>query len=152
MDKYVYESDQFGVSEKGIHFLRSRFNYETFNFPEIREISISKDYEIENWGLLLLTGIIFLVISVYYECFVLLDYFFYRPVARYYIEQFTIPMVTIVFGIYCIINSLRKGTVIWIHTGERSKRVLLEEKRNNLEELLTYLKNHSSKDLVVSTQ
>lgn len=149
MDKYIFENDQFGVSEKGVHFLRSRFNYETFNFSEIREISISKEYETENWGLLLLTGVIFLIVSVYYEGFVLMDYYVYRPEARYYIEQFTIPMVTIMFGIYCIVNSLRKGMVIRFHTSEKTKRVLLEDKKVNSEELLAFLKSNSPEELVI---
>jgi len=142
MDKYIFEGDQFGVSKKGIHFLKSRYNYETFNFSDIKELKIYKGKEIKNWILLLSTGIVFLITSLSYEYTILKEHVFGNSGERIYMEQFSIPIVFILIGIYCIVHSLKNGLIMEIITDSSSRQVVLDKSNEDyeLDQLIDFIK------------
>lgn len=49
MQAYNFETRDFAVSDTGIHLLRSRFNYRTILFSEIKRIIIEKGKVTPNW-------------------------------------------------------------------------------------------------------
>jgi hypothetical protein len=56
MAYYNFQTEEFGVSESGIHLLRSGFNYKTITLSEIDRIRIERAKEIHNWWLVFIIG------------------------------------------------------------------------------------------------
>ena len=66
MDNYYFESREFGVSDKGIHLLRSGFNYETIEFSQVDSLTIGRGKELNNWLAILVIGLALLTAAAYY--------------------------------------------------------------------------------------
>ncbi len=106
----MFETSDFGVSETGIHLLRSRFNYETVKFSDISKAEIVKGKELNNWWVIFLFGVLLLsfshsIIEATYE-------YFMKPSGIIYIEQIALPIIPTIFGVYCIYVSLQNGFVL----------------------------------------
>ncbi len=142
MDKYIFEGDQFAISKKGIHFLKSRYNYETFSFSDIKKLKIFRGKEIKNWILLLSTGVVFLLTSLAYEYSILKDHVFGNSGERLYMEQFSIPIVFILIGVYCIIHSLKNGLIMEVATSKSTRQVVLDSSNSEyeLEQLIDFIR------------
>ena len=141
MTEYLFETKDFGLSAEGIHFLRSRFNYKTIAYNEVRQISIEKGKEINNWLVVLIIGIGLIVFSVFYS--VNLYFNFIDPnVHVIYIEQIVTPVLPIILGFYCIFSSLKQGIILIISISENKKvRFPLKDiiKGNRKAELIKFL-------------
>ncbi len=46
MNKYYFKTNEFGLTDNGIDFLRSGFNYKTINFPKIHKADITNNLSI----------------------------------------------------------------------------------------------------------
>jgi hypothetical protein len=115
MNKYHFETREFGVSDTGIHLLRSRFNYETIEFDQLDNLTIEKGKELNNWVAILLLGLVFVSFSFYYtiRLFWVIDN---NEVNRIYIEEMLVPLIPFMIGGYCLYSSTRNGTVLRLRT------------------------------------
>lgn len=64
--KYKFETNEFGLSEKAIHLLRNRYNYQTFEYKDIDEIEIGKGRLINNWIVIFVLGLVLTTGALYY--------------------------------------------------------------------------------------
>lgn len=80
MSQYQFQSEDFGLSDNGVHLLRSQFNFKTIRYEEVKRATIERSSEIKNAALILLLGIL------------LASFAFYQ--ARWVIELFTTPSTT----------------------------------------------------------
>jgi hypothetical protein len=103
MSSYKFVTDQFGISETGIHLLRSGFNYETIAFVTIDSLSINKGRQISNWPVALLFGIVLEAVGLYVLYHALYEYFIGTSIRVFYIEQFVFPVIPLIIGTYTIL-------------------------------------------------
>ncbi|MFZ6008724.1 MAG: hypothetical protein ACOYXT_00130 [Bacteroidota bacterium] len=146
MTSYYFETREFGISDGGIHLLRSRFNYETIEFKEIDNLTIERGKELNNWVLIFTIGLALVSFSLYYSLrlFNIIDN---NEANVIYIEQILIPLIPVMLGGYCLYSSTRNGTVLRIRTikNKTDKFPLKElEKSNSLQAFQDLLKNKLS--------
>jgi uncharacterized membrane protein YqjE len=117
MNKYHFECREFGVSDQGIHLLRSGFNYETIEFNNLESLTIERGKELNNWPLVLSIGIAFLSFALYY-LMRLYDVFFdpENRVTSIFVEEILVPIFPLLLGAYCIYSSLKNGIVMRTRT------------------------------------
>jgi hypothetical protein len=65
MINYYFKTTEFGLSDKGIHLLRSGFNYKTIDFIDIDELKIERGKVLHNWFVILLIGTLIFVGGFY---------------------------------------------------------------------------------------
>jgi hypothetical protein len=142
MKTYKFETNQFGISEAGIHLLRSRFNYETIAYKDIDEIRIERGRQVNNWVILLVLGWSFLIAGSVFGYKLLYEFFLGNSVSVFYFEQFLVPVIPIMLGVYMVGSSLKVGWNIKVITKDRSKSLSIEEikKKTELNEFLNFLK------------
>lgn len=140
MTDYFLQTREFGLSEKGIHLLRSGFNYETIDYNDIRELTIRRDKEANNWVLLLIIGVLMLMFSIWYS-FRLFGVLENGEVKVIHIEELIVPVLPCLFGLIFIYSSTRNGTIMSLTTtsGKRKRLSLGELEKNNM---LDELKHH----------
>ena len=56
MSDYKYRTDEFGLSETGVHLLRNNYNYKTINYEDITLLEIKHGKLFSNWLVVLLIG------------------------------------------------------------------------------------------------
>lgn len=127
MTEYYFETKEFGVSDKGIHLLRSRFNYETIGFDEISTLSIAQGREVNNWIVLFVIGLGLFLFSIYYTLG-MYNIIMGNEVITIYIEEIIIPVLPFLIGAYFFYASTRNGLMLIVDTiqGKR-KRLPLKE-------------------------
>lgn len=140
MKHYKFYTKEFGISDTGIHLLRSSFNYRTINFKDITSLEIVRGKLIRNWIFVFIFGISLLAFSIYYA-YVLIDVLNDPSIRRIYIEELMVPVLPALLGGLCIYSSSRKGIVIKIeHNGKRSSYPLEDIIKNNqYEDFVDYL-------------
>ncbi len=149
---YHFETDHFALSAKGIHFLRSRFNYKTFAYSDIVEASFGKGKELKNWWLLTTIGTGLLVSCLFYLFYVwkmLLD----PNVSRIYIEQIVAPIILVLSGGYFVYSGLKTAHVLKIKTANgKTDKVSFKEldKKAATPEALALLSNHLNHRLKIN--
>ena len=138
---YKFETEQFGLSDEGIHYLRNRFNYKTINYDTIESIEIKKGKDLKNWlwvitiGLALLTFVIYDLISIY----LLLNS---DTTYVIYIEILLIPLIPLLLWLYSVIRSLRVTEVIVGRSRNENFHLSLRKiiKENQFDEFEKYIK------------
>src|SRR5687768_6891151 len=115
MNNYHFETREFGVSDRGIHLLRSRFNYETIEFDQVDHLTIEKGKELNNWLAILVIGLALVSFSVYYtvRLFSIVDN---NEVNVIYVEEILVPLLPFMIGGYCLYSSTRNGTILRLRT------------------------------------
>lgn len=146
MSKYKFQTQEFGVSETGIHLLRSNYNYETINYNDISLFEITKGKVIRNWILILTIGFGLIGFSIYYVSG-LIDVFNDHSIHAIYIEEIVVPVLPFLLGGYCIFISMKTGIIFKIISNDKKDFFPLEEiiKRNELEDFINYLKSNKDK-------
>ncbi len=142
MATYNFETRDFGLSETGIHLLRSRFNYKTYPFSEIDSLIVEKGKELKNWLVILIFGIALTSFSIYYSA-VLYSVLNDEKTQRIYIEELLIPLIPFLLGLYCLYASTRNVTILRIttKTNKKDKLSLYSiKKENKLDDLIQFLK------------
>lgn len=146
MTPYKFTTNEFGISETGIHLLRSNFNYKTIEFKDITLVEIKNGKLINNWMLILLLGIGLISFSLY--CVYRLVIAFNDDSVRHiYIEQIILPLLPFLLGGFCLNTSARNGMIINIRYNGKDSSYPLEYliKKNEYEDFIDYL--ISNKDL-----
>ncbi|MFK8009836.1 MAG: hypothetical protein AB8H03_26010 [Saprospiraceae bacterium] len=64
-NKYLFQEEYFGLSETGLYLLRNRFEYDSFSFNEINQVTLKKGKAIKNWLILLIFGLAFFVFGFF---------------------------------------------------------------------------------------
>lgn len=142
MTKYYFETSTFGLSDQGIHLLRNRFNYETFEFSDIDTLMVYRGKELKNWLVILIIGVVFITSSIWYtlRLYSLIDN---NEVNSIYIEELIVPIIPLMLGFYCLYASTKNGTMLNIKTikNKTDKLPLKElEKSDMLNEFKDLLK------------
>lgn len=141
MTEYHFESPEFGISDDGIHLLRSGFNYETIAFSQVDSLTIEKGRELNNWPVILAIGLALLSFGVYYMIG-LFDVLVGDELNVIYIEETLVPLGPLLLGGYCVYTSMKNGTVLRIRTikGKTDKFPLRHfEKQLRLKPLQSFL-------------
>lgn len=144
---YLFESEQFGLSETGFHFLRSRFNYKTLNYSEITKVEFKRGHSIKNWIFILILGIIALVTSVIWVFGIVL--FFDEGKGQIHIEELVSPVVLTFFGVFFIYKSFQKTDTIHVYFDRKHDYFNLE-KIENKNEIIQFFKSKIGKYSVLS--
>ncbi|GAL85589.1 hypothetical protein MYP_2818 [Sporocytophaga myxococcoides] len=142
MKHYKFSTREFGVSDTGIHLLRSNFNYSTINFKDITSLEIGRGRLIRNWLFVFIFGLSLIAFSIYYAIG-LIGVFNDQSIKRIYIEELMVPFLPALLGGFCIHSASRKGVVMKIqHNGKKSSFPLEDIIKNNqYEDLVDYLVN-----------
>jgi hypothetical protein len=142
MTNYYFETREFGISDNGIHLLRSRFNYETVQFDQVDCLTIEKGKELNNWIVILIIGLGLVAFSLYYSLrlFNIIDN---NEVNVIYIEEILVPLIPFMLGGYCLYSSTRNGKILRLKTikNKTDKFPLRElEKDNRIGQFQDFLK------------
>jgi hypothetical protein len=143
MSKYYFETQEFGVSDHGIHLLRSRFNYKTIDFSQVAKISIERGKELNNWIAVLVLGVALISFAVYYAAgvFTTITGGTQRVI---YIEGIVVPIIPFLMGVYCLYSSTRNGVVMRVYTLEdKHERFPLKELKQELMPFQQFLKERA---------
>ncbi|MDO6392382.1 hypothetical protein Q4E40_19765 [Pontibacter sp. BT731] len=108
--KYRFCTEQFGISDSGIHLLRSRYNYKSVASADVTSVVIRRGKAIKNWLFLLLFGVACLGFSAYYTS-IIYDFFYSEEGGRIYIEEIVVPVIPAFAGIAAITVALRNTTI-----------------------------------------
>ncbi|MBB6464112.1 hypothetical protein [Flammeovirga kamogawensis] len=142
--KYQFETEEFGINDEGVHFLRSKFNYGSILKNDIKRLEIAKGKEVNNWFVLLLLGIGLLSFTAYY--FIGVFNFFTKDVSsRIYIEQIVAPFISLIFGSYFVYKSFISGDQLYVenHEGKKKKfsmKPIIEKGVTEYENFQDYIK------------
>ena len=110
---YTFETPEFGLSDSGLHLLRSGYNYQTIDYNDIREATLKRAVAVKNGLLVLAIGLALIVVAVYQAAHVY--NLFTAPEAHtVYIESIALPVLPLLLGNYCIYVSLKKTTVLQV--------------------------------------
>jgi hypothetical protein len=123
--KYHFQTEEFGISDEGIHLFRSGYNYETILYPDIQQVRVYRGKELNNWLVILLIGLGICISGI------LLTYRFSQVIfedngdpSRY--RSGLVALIPI-FGGFFIYNSFRTGVMLQIDTLTKTKRLPLRE-------------------------
>lgn len=141
MSGYNFQTGHFGISERGIHLLRSGHNYRTISFSEIKYIQIEKGRILHNWWLIFLLGTALIVFGVYVSVGAI-QALIKGDVAPRHARMVFLLLIPVVGG-YFVYNSLQTGLVLKVDcTNGYQDMFPLEEiiKDKKLNEFAAYLK------------
>src|ERR1044072_5920717 len=134
MTNYQFQTNEFGISNDGIHLLRSGFNYETIGFSEISKIKIERGREIHNWFLVFIIGAVLIIGGVYLSIQTI-KILIEGNVAPRNARMIFILLIPVVGGLF-VYNALQTGTVLKIEYSNGKKdmfplRIISKEKKLN---------------------
>ena len=115
MPRYHFETREFGISDEGIHLLRSGFNYKTYLYSDVSSMSVEEGKIIKNWIGILVIGLALIAIAFSYWGWIVQGPF--KPQgfhARAVAYSYILPVLPLMIGAYCVYNAMRTGTVIRI--------------------------------------
>ena len=132
MGHYYFKTNEFGVTDRGIHLLRSGFNYETIDFAQIHKLEIETGKELNNWLAILVIGLILLAPGIYFAINVI-NVLVHGDISPYGARIALLLFIPLV-GVYFIYASLQTGTILKLYYGRDKKnkfplRQIVREKR-----------------------
>jgi hypothetical protein len=113
VSNYTFETAGFGLSDQGLHLLRSGYNYKTLANHDIRGVTLKRGVAIKNGLLILASGIALITFSVYQAIHVY-NTFMDPNVHAMYIETIVLPVLPLILGNYCIYISLKRTTILQV--------------------------------------
>ncbi|MBK8367190.1 MAG: hypothetical protein IPL10_07160 [Bacteroidetes bacterium] len=142
---YKFETDQFGISDTGIHLLRSGYNYETIEFSNMDELSILKGRQISNWALALMFGLLLVSVGLYVLYHVLYEYFIGNRIHIFHVEQFAFPVIPLIIGTYTIFVALKNGLVLKALIGNKTLNFPIDKlsKQSQIDEFIVFLNTNN---------
>ena len=145
MLSYKFETDQFGISDTGIHLLRSGYNYDTIEFSKIDELFIAKGRQISNWTLALAFGLLLVSVGLYVLYHVLYEYFIGDRIHIFHVEQFAFPIIPLIIGTYTIYVALKIGLVLKAIIGNKTVNFPIDKlsKQSQIEEFIVFLNTNN---------
>lgn len=133
-NKYLFQEEYFGLSETGLHLLRNRFEYDSFSFDEIDQVTLKKGKAIKNWMVLLIFGLAIFVFGFFMGKGVM-DFFQSDTKRKISILEVVSPFFLMLIGGFSIFKSLQieeilsfriKGKEYNFSTGQLANEDLLE--------------------------
>lgn len=116
---YRFRTSEFGVSNQGIHLLRSGYNYKTISFNELETIAITRGKELHNWWVIFIVGaavVLFgIALSIHVINMVISDDFPTGNLRMLFV--LFIPFV----GVYFVYNSVQMGLVLKVKCSDGSR-------------------------------
>lgn len=142
MSKYLFKDTYFGISEEGLHLLRNGFNYKTLAMAEIEAVRVGKGKSIKNWFVLLGVGIFFILGALYVSRNIWSYLAEPGPGSSIYGEEIIAAVSVAVFGVYCILRSLKTEEVIEFQhaTGKEAYATKELKEMGEFDDLLAFLK------------
>ena len=140
MSSYDFEATDFALSNKGVHLLRSGYNYTTIEYESIEKATIKRGPEINNVVLVFVLGIGLVAYALFQSLYVL--GLFKNPDVRViYIESIVLPVLPGLLGFYLIYIATKKGPILIIETSKTKQKLRLRDliKSNKMEDLRNYL-------------
>ncbi len=137
---YKFKTEQFGLTDKGIHFLRNGYNYQTIEYSQINYAEISKGKELNNWFIIFLIGVI-LIIPAIFITIPIVEAFQKGDMSGRQIRIVLLFFIPVVGG-YFVYSSLQSGTILSIHYGpDKKSRYSLNQilKRNEMKDFKLFL-------------
>ncbi|HWK08349.1 MAG TPA: hypothetical protein VNS58_32205 [Puia sp.] len=132
MSLYLYQLEDFALSDSGVHLLRNQFNFRTIGYAEIEMATIERSTEIRNAPLTLLFGILLICFS-FYQCRWIVELFTNPQEHTIYIESIVLPIIPAFLGVYCTYIALKKGPVLKLEEGKKKHKLRLRSlAKNNL--------------------
>lgn len=140
MSIYSFESTDFALSDKGIHLLRSGYNYKTIEYNMVDKATIKRGAEINNVNLCLVIGICLFGFAIM-QTRLVINLFNDPSVTKIYIESIVLPVLPGLVGIYLVYIAVKKGIVLIIETGSKEYKLRLRDfiKDNTKEKVIKYL-------------
>lgn len=140
MAAYAFYTDEFGVDENGIHLLRNRFRYHTFQHEEIRQLRVGRGPDIQNWGGMLTFGVLLLLAGL--GSLYALYRFFIEGEGHIELQLVVVPFFPLLFGGLAMYSALRRTVVLEIWQEARPRRVSLRAiaQTGQLQELIAHLR------------
>lgn len=140
MSAYLFQTDEFGLDDCAIHFLRNRYRYHTVNLSTA-SVRVDRGADIRNWQLMLAFGLALVLFGLWY-CWRLAVVTQSGEVSRIYIEEIVLPVLPVLLGVFASYMALRRGPVLVVQEQVgRPRTVSLREieKSGRLERLLSLL-------------
>jgi hypothetical protein len=113
MAKYLFQTSELGISDTGIHLLRSGFDYRTIKWKEINAASIEKGKELHNWWIIFILGAVLLLGGIYLTLRTI-DILLHKEHPERFVKMLLFLLIPGI-GIYFIYTSLRTGIVLKIN-------------------------------------
>ncbi len=139
---YFFSNEYFGLSEAGLHLMRSGFNFETIGFEHIESVNIKKGKSINNWFLLLTFGVILLCAAA----FLALNVFINDSRHTIHIEEIVGMVMLSCIGSFVIWRSFKNEQIIEFKASNKKYKYatkdLKEAKR--FDDIISFLKERSS--------
>lgn len=111
MPDYHYQTREFGLSEEAVHLLRNSYNYKSYKYSDIANITIGKGKGIKNWMVVLVIGIALVLFAIWYTLGIF-GIISNKEVRVIYIEEIIVPLFPFLVGFYCIYVSTKTETVV----------------------------------------
>ena len=148
---YDFELTDFGLSQEGIHLLRSGHNYSTIEYQDIRTAVIKRDSEIKNVMLTLIFAALLIAFTIFQTIYIVLR--FKKGGGSIYIETIVAPVLPAMIAIYLLIQGLKKGPVLLVETTNRKYKLRLRDivKQGKENAMAEFLKQKISYKLSVQT-
>ncbi|WP_224996470.1 hypothetical protein [Cesiribacter sp. SM1] len=143
MSKYHFQTDKVGFSDEGLHLLRNRFNFKTISYKKIHSIEIMQGWEMNNWLVLLLFGLLLVIFAFSAALSLYLNYI--DPnVHIIYTEQILMILLPLMMGLFTIYSALQRGEVLWVSYGTQKLKFPLKalHKSGKRQEFLQFLRTH----------
>ncbi len=116
---YKFKTEQFGLTDKGVHFLRKGYNYQTIDYSQINYAEIRKGKELNNWFIIFLIGAILLIIGVFITI-PIVEAFHKGDMSGRQVRIVLLLFIPVVGG-YFVYSSLQTGTILSINYGSDKK-------------------------------
>lgn len=140
MNTYDFEEEDFALSQEGIHLLRSRYNYKTILFNDVKTAIIKKVSSIKNILLCSILATLLIGFSVYE---IVRLYFFFTEPYKFRIDVYyvVLPVLPGAVGGYLVYLILRKEPILEIISSSNliKLRITKTIKQGKLIELKNYL-------------
>lgn len=147
MKKYLFETPEFGLTERGIDLLRSKFHYETISWQEINAVRISNGKELRFWWIILSIGIGLLILGGYlsYRTYDILGN---KEQPLSYIKMLQFSLILLIGGFF-VSTSLRSGPLLHVNYANYRKLVFPIKKivdAQGVDELRLFIKANTGRN------
>jgi len=150
MDIYDFEGTDFALSSRGIHLLRSRYNYKTIEYENVQKAVIERGTEIHNVIVAFVLGV-GLVTFAFFQTLYIIRLFNDPNAHTIYIESIVLPLLPALIGSYLIYIAIKKRPILIIKSGKMKQKLRLREfiRNNKIEDLKNYLSQKLSYKLSI---
>jgi hypothetical protein len=138
---YTFQTNDFALSEEGIHLLRNNYNYRTVSFLVITHMEIKRKKDMKNWLFILSLGVALLAF-VGYDVNKICSIYNDPGTYEIYIERLLIPFFPLVLGAYSVTIALRNSIVLTFESETKKYHLTLRalSKDNVLDEFTKELR------------